>query len=246
MEQKFVKVSFDLELAKKITNGEVDGRIVTRDGKSVRIICFDKKGDNLSIIALIEISHEVEDYFSFDIKGNYDTYENNSKDLFIEIPEYMTFKDGDILTYWPNENRWCIFIYKCNDIGLMHNYVTYDCDSKGNNILTFGKSSYISTLCKLSTEPEKQKLIDALKASKEPKAKEYLKRFFGIKKKKEYKFKPFDKVLGRECETDKWRADLFSHMNEEGDFICIGYIWEQCIPYNEETAHLLGTTEKYE
>lgn len=62
----------------------------------------------------------------------------------------------------------------------------------------------------------------------------------------ECKFKPFDKVLARECRTDKWRADLFSHMNEEGEFTCIGYLWNECIPYNEQTKHLLGTTHNWE
>lgn len=41
-------------------------------------------------------------------------------------------------------------------------------------------------------------MVDALKASKEPKAKEYLKRFFGIEEKPKYDFKPFDKVLVRD------------------------------------------------
>lgn len=247
MKQKLVRVPFNVELAKKITSGDIDGRIVTRNGQNARILCFDRKGTALPIIALVEIKCGVEDFFSFYVNGRYDSYENNSKDLMLEIPEYTTFKDGDILTYWPNENRWCIFIYKCNDIGLMHNYVTYDCDSKGNNILNFGKSSYISTLCKKSTEEEKQKLIDALKASKEPKAKEYLKRFFGIELKQEYEFKPFDKVMVRDADG-VWFADIFSHYSNSSECkykTAGGGSWEFCIPYNEETAHLLGTTEDF-
>lgn len=30
-----IKIPFDIELAKKITNGEVEGKVVTRDGQSV-------------------------------------------------------------------------------------------------------------------------------------------------------------------------------------------------------------------
>lgn len=40
-------------------------------------------------------------------------------------------------------------------------------------------------------------MIKALKKSENPKAKEYLKRFFGIKEEPKYDFKPFDKVLVR-------------------------------------------------
>lgn len=43
--QFFKRIPFDLELAKKITNKEVKGEIVTRDGRQARIICFDRKGN---------------------------------------------------------------------------------------------------------------------------------------------------------------------------------------------------------
>lgn len=93
MEKKLVKVPFKAELAKKIINGEVDGRIVTRDGKNVRILCFDRKGSALPIIALVEIKCGVEDYFSFYINGHYDIYENNSKDIMLEICKQLTIKN---------------------------------------------------------------------------------------------------------------------------------------------------------
>ena len=246
METKYVRVPFEVELAKKITNGECDGRIATRNGESVRILCFDRKGTHMPIIALVEIKDGEEDYLSYYENGHYDICDRNSKDLMLEIPEYMTFKDGDVLTYRPSRDRWCIFIYKGNDGGLMHNYVTYDCDSRENNTLTFGKSSYISTLCEPSTESEKQSLIDVLKASKEQKAKEYLKRFFGIEVKQEYEFKPFDKVLVRCYDESQWCARFFDRMFK-GTYACTDSLrYKQCIPYNEQTAHLLGTTEKYE
>ena len=50
----FKKVPFDIELAKKITNKEVKGRIVTEDGLTARIVCFDYnfggKKDNIVVI----------------------------------------------------------------------------------------------------------------------------------------------------------------------------------------------------
>lgn len=250
METKYVKVPFDLELAKKITNGEVEGRIVTRGGDSVRIVCWDYKSmsGDYPILALVS-SDAQELSLPYSGKGKYNVYGYNmedSLDLILEITEYMTFKDGDVLTYRPNVDRWCIFIYKGNDSGLMHNYVTYDCDSRGNNVLTFGKSSYTSTLCESSTEEEKQKLIEALKASEEPKAKEYLKRFFGIEQKQEYEFKPFDKVLVRDDEEDDWKLAEYSHKTESNQYYVVGGLyWLRCIPYNEKTAHLLGKTEDY-
>lgn len=52
MELKLVKVPFEVELAKKIANGEVDGRIVTDNGNVVRIVCFDMLDDKGRIIGL--------------------------------------------------------------------------------------------------------------------------------------------------------------------------------------------------
>ena len=55
-------------------------------------------------------------------------------------------------------------------------------------------------------------------------------------------FKPFDKVLVRDCNSLKWTADLFSYIDD--GFVCTGGIaCRQCIPYNDDTKHLLGTTD---
>lgn len=49
-----------------------------------------------------------------------------------------------------------------------------------------------------------------------------------------HEFKPFDKVLVRDSDTDIWKADLFSHISETGIFICVGNQWIKCIPFNED------------
>lgn len=60
-------------------------------------------------------------------------------------------------------------------------------------------------------------------------------------------FKPFGKVLARFSKLEGWTVDLFSHYNEgcETPYVCISGPKELCIPYNEHTAHLLGTTDPY-
>lgn len=248
METKYVRVPFEVELAKRIQGRECEGKIVTRDGRSARVICFDAHCED-NIVALVEDSLGLESTFNYLNDGKFYIGDEKECDLFIEIPEYMTFKDGDVIAYDNVKDVFFIIGSKCSMTDENpHYYVKYE---KG--YLTFGTEDSFCRLkySRLATESEKQKLIDALKSSKEPKAKKYLERFFPNYSNssnigKNCEFKPFDKVLGRECETDRWRADLFSHMNEEGEFICIGYVWEQCIPYNDKTAHLLGTTENYE
>lgn len=54
--------------------------------------------------------------------------------------------------------------------------------------------------------------------------------------------KPFDKVLVRDVGVrDGWRVALFSCMLSNG-MLC-ECRWDQGIPYNDETKHLVGTTD---
>ena len=68
---------------------------------------------------------------------------------------------------------------------------------------------------------------------------------------KKYKFdpnmlNPFDKVLGRNVSTDKWGCTLFSNINVDAahKFHCVGSYYKCCIPYNDDTKHLVGTTDE--
>ena len=60
-----------------------------------------------------------------------------------------------------------------------------------------------------------------------------------------HQFKPFDQVLVRDYDDDPWRAMHYSHHDEMQKYYCGSSYWNQCIPYNEETAHLIGTTNEY-
>ena len=56
-------------------------------------------------------------------------------------------------------------------------------------------------------------------------------------------FPLFDNVLGRDDNTSKWRVSFFAKWKD--DFFWSGQSeYMQCIPYNEETKHLLGTTDE--
>ena len=58
--------------------------------------------------------------------------------------------------------------------------------------------------------------------------------------------KPFDRVLGRDCDNRIWKCNLFSHITEQDSFLykCVGNAYRYCIPYNDDTKHLVGTTEE--
>lgn len=58
--------------------------------------------------------------------------------------------------------------------------------------------------------------------------------------------KPFDKVLVREDNFINWNCDLFSHINNNDSYKykTISNSCKQCIPYNDDTKHLIGTKEE--
>lgn len=159
------------------------------------------------------------------------------------------FKDGDIVFmkgikggYYAN----CIFIlrseYKDGDERAFY-YAFYNTDDKFT-IAEYGNTRVHYSL-RPATDSEKQQLFDAL-AKKGKTWDAEKKQIVDLKPKCE--FKPFDKVLGRNEKDAVWEAELFSHYKEESQypFCCIGFSRKYCIPYNKETAHLLGTTDDWE
>ena len=57
---------------------------------------------------------------------------------------------------------------------------------------------------------------------------------------------PFDKVLAKDSSTSLWKIELFSHMIKSRVFscVCMHTNFMYCIPYNDDTKHLLGTTDE--
>ena len=55
---------------------------------------------------------------------------------------------------------------------------------------------------------------------------------------------PFDKILARDSDKQSWTCEFFSHINNicKYSIIGLGLSYKWCIPYNEETKHLIGTT----
>lgn len=59
--------------------------------------------------------------------------------------------------------------------------------------------------------------------------------------------KPFDKVLVQYSNSENWMVQLFSYIMEGEKYepyACIAYNYKYCIPYNDDTKHLVGTTKE--
>lgn len=154
----------------------------------------------------------------------------------IEVEKVQSeFKDGDIVVYGKSVAI-CRKFYKHT----LYFYVSID-ETFG---LLFNDNRVSAEGYRFATDSEKQLLFEALaKEGKDWDAEK--KQIVDLKPKIE--LKPFDKVLSRRCSEDYWVLNFYSHKSHKTDYhICIdGSSNLYCIPYNEETAHLLGTTDEW-
>lgn len=151
------------------------------------------------------------------------------------------FKDGDIVCMMDRfDNYRFIFIYRNEDDENFY----YHAHITRNGFVNLGENEYLSKprnySVHLATDLEKQQLFDAL--AKNGKAWDGEKKMIVGLKPKFDELKPFDKVVVRCSEADRWSIDFFSYKVPNG-YICTGDAWfGYCLPYNEETAKLIGTT----
>lgn len=169
----------------------------------------------------------------------------------LEVEKQYEFKNGDI-AFADYGNRQYVFIVsgKTNLLEGYNSFISLDLSSL---TLSMGyiTNFFKKDLCKLrlATEEEKKQLFPALE--KEGKRWDSEKKEV-VDLKPKCEFKPFDKVLCRNSKDDTWEADFFARLTrkeidytQSGKYLCVGDLWMYCIPYNEETAHLLGTTDEW-
>lgn len=183
----------------------------------------------------------VQDYHIEDNKDSAQTYINTIEEKLggtlnretLEIEKQYEFKDGDIVVYGKLVAI-CRKIYKHT----LSFYVTLN-EMVG---LLFADEVESSEEYRFATEEEKKQLFSALE--KEGKRWDSDKKAI-VDLKPKVELKPFDKVLVRDFGSQAWQVSLFSYKDSDSYYCCNGCGWNQCIPYNEKTAHLLGTTGEW-
>lgn len=164
----------------------------------------------------------------------------------LEIEKKPKFNDGDILYAERDKSHIdAIFILKTvkEERGyyaclILHPYMVckYSCGGIGNKTLRY------------ATEKEKQQLFDAL--AKEGKVWDANKKQIVDLKPKWITLKPFDKVLVRDGNDEIWEPAFFFRNRPELNVYKYqtvgGKLRVYCIPFNEETSKLIGTTNNWE
>lgn len=185
-----------------------------------------------------------QNYHIEDNKEVVQTYIKNIEERFggklnletLEVEKHQPeFNDGDIVVYGKSVAI-CRRIYK----NTIYFYVSID--------ETFGllfDDNRVAEECRFATEEEKQQLFEAL--AKEGKVWDSKKKQI-VDLKPKWTPKPFDRVVTRVDDDAIWTANIFSHIDQYGEYNTIGCVggYPYCLPYNEETAKLIGTTNNWE
>lgn len=200
-------------------------------------------------------AQNVQDYHIEDDKDAVQTYINtieerlggklNRESLEAEKTQ-PEFKDWDFITIKLHRGRSLICVFKAeNDENY---YLHASLDSRG--MITINEDSYCSKsgcIVRLSTEEEKTVFFDAL--AKKGKTWDAVKKQI-VDLKPKIELKPFDKVLVRDGKNEIWEPAFFfrnlSHLNVYNYQTVGGESRVYCIPFNEETAKLIGTTDDWE
>lgn len=150
------------------------------------------------------------------------------------------FKRGDIV-YNPNSQMYAVFECWVND-----DYTEFNTTINYYKDHTFGEEEVCDTECFVKANDEQKTLFIA--AAEKYYGGKYNPETLQVEPKPECPFEPFQKVLARDSCDDKWRANYFSHYDEDNSLFpyrCVGDSYKVCIAY-EGNEHLLGTNKSPE
>lgn len=225
---KTVTIPFNLELAKKIQNGEVEGKIINGEGTEFEVVKWDAKGDYPLIGIYFDEETSASRGFAFTNEGTYlkDT-KSSVDDLLLEVPEFLTISE---------KNTKFIFIfklYKSDDKYQVKYHAMYNTNSKSlyrddELMVNKGDNIYPSTPSEIVMLTEELRRIGK-KWNPETKQVEDLK--------EEHVIKPLDLIL---VKSTYW--ELCQYAFVEGGYVHTvgGLTFREWIPY-EGNEHLLGT-----
>ena len=162
-------------------------------------------------------------------------------------------KDGDVLANDHNILILKELAYDWSSNGTSYSVKAY-CGIKPNGNFEIGKDNWC--FCgTLHIHPATKEQRDALMKAMNDAGYVWDAEKKELRRLIKHKFDPntlqvFDKVLVRLTKDGVWHATLFSHYDKEVKWGCYPFVttssksYDKCIPYNEETKHLVGTAEQ--
>lgn len=233
-------IDFDLELAKKITSGEIEGEVVydrkdLPNYRNARIISFDFKrsSETYEGIALITTLDDIEYVAIFDLDPKHAGRVDGDTKLKLRVPDIYSYKKGDILVTDGGP-----FIFDRYDSEKDEVYSLAGLRIDGSFIGESDNWCFTERIKGKACPAEKDRLMKAMEENGYKWDAEKLE----LVEAKE--FKPFDRVIGViSCGVPIYQADLFSHIENNGTYACIGGTYGVVYPF-EGNEHLLERNDE--
>ena len=237
---------YETEDAEIITYSETDGYKFVEPKFHEGDWVVNKFGDSWHIDSLDKKNYQVSDG-----KGNYNYFHILKQDE-MHLWTIQDAKDGDVLVNGSN-----IFIFHFINNRRLMGYCHVNMDD-GNFYNDIGKNECFCTIDAPVTPATKEQRDALMKAMNDagykwnPETKN-LEKLIETKFKVGDKFdpktlQPFDKVLVRDTNQCRWKCTLFSHIIGKEDcafkYATAGSGYIYCIPYNDDTKHLVNTTNE--
>ena len=236
-------VPFDLNTARKIKSGEIEGSVLIGNIKIEFVYESKDCADRYNLLFVKKDESGISAIYA-DTEGR--TFFNNVLELEVEAGAY--FKKGDVLiSTLGNPFIYNGIINREGDMGCIYGISAYgEITSEEVPIWTSVCGEDKSKYVRLATEEEKKSFAERIANTENLKKagiiKQYLSEYeYLLTKEKKCDFKPFDQVLVRASNLGNWNLHLFARVREEEyKYECLGGLrYKECIPY-QGNEHLLG------
>ena len=240
-------VPFDLNTARKIKSGEIEGSVLINNTEIEFVYESKDCADSYNLLFVKKDGRGISAVYA-NTEGC--TLGDSTLELKVEAGAY--FKKGDVLT----STKGCQFIYD----GLITKGVmgsicgmatSGDIEFDNNKLWTDVYSEDKNRSVRKAEKEEKkflaEKIIKAEDSRKINIIKQYLSEYkYLLDKMPKHDFKPFERVLVRRTNQERWKLHLFSRESGgDNKYECLGGVtFSQCIPY-EGNEHLLGTNKNF-
>lgn len=238
-------VPFDLNTARKIKSGEIEGSVLIND---IEIEFVYESKNCASPYNLLFVKKD--GYGISAIYANTEgcTFADATLELRVEAGAY--FKKGDVLTSTNGYQ----FIY---DGIITKGVMGCICGMTTYGDIEFDRCTLWTDVCgedknrnvRKAIEEEKKFLAEKIIKAEDGRKINIIKRYLSeyeylLDEMPKHDFKPFERVLVRRTNQERWKLHLFSRESGgDNKYECLGGVgFSQCIPY-EGNEHLLGTNK---
>lgn len=240
-------VPFDLNTARKIKSGEIEGSVLIND---IEIEFVYESKNCASPYNLLFVKKD--GYGISAIYANTEGCTIGGTTLELKVEAGAYFKKGDVLTSTNGYQFIYDGIITKGVMGCIYGMASFGDIGFDYKLWTDVYDEYRKRHVRKAIEEEKKFLAEKIIKAEDSRKIDIIKRYLSeyeylLDEMPKRDFKPFERVLVRRTNQERWKLHLFSRESVgDNKYECLGGVgFSQCIPY-EGNEHLLGTTENPE